>query len=156
MSCPEELRSLEAFWHLKRGDRALPSRCDFTPHDLRPWLGNIAVVAVEGQRDALRFRVVLSGTQLDSYRGHGITGLYIDEVPRNVCGTTQYFKACVEYRAPMYVLHDNSPNSAIYTRLGKMLLPLSEDGVTVDRILVAMYPLPANDGTAAPDFAKAG
>jgi hypothetical protein len=148
MSCPEELRSLEAFWHLKRGDRALPSRCDFPPHELRPWLGNIGIVTVERDQAEIRFRVVLSGTELDSYRGRSITGLYIDEMPRNVCGTAQHFKACVEQCTPMYVLHDNSPNSAIYTEMGKLLLPLSEDGVTVDRILMAIYPLGAdNDAT---------
>ncbi len=148
MSCPEELRSLEAFWHLKRGDRALPSRCDFPPHELRPWLGNVGIVTVERGDKETRFRVVLSGTELDSYRGHGITGLYIDEVPHTVCGSAQYFKACVEERAPMYALHDNSPNSAIYTQMGKLLLPLSEDGATVDRILVAIYPLRADNDTA--------
>lgn len=148
MSCPEELRSLEAFWHLKRGDRALPSRCDFTPMDLRPWLGNIGVITVEHGDDETRFRIVLSGTRLDDYRGHNITGLYIHEVPHNVCGPATYFKACVEQRVPMYFLHDNSPNSAIYTEMGKLLLPLSEDGVIVDRILVAIYPLRADNDAA--------
>lgn len=148
MSCPEELRALEAFWHLKRGDRALPNRCDFTPHELRAWLGNIGIVTVERRDEEMRFRVVLSGTQLDSYRGHSITGQYIDEVPHNVCGTATYFKACVEQRMPMHVLHDNSPNSAIYREMGKLLLPLSEDGVIVDRILVAIYPLRADNDAA--------
>ena len=148
MSCPEELRSLEAFWHLKRGDRALPSRCDFTPQKLRPWLGNIGVITVEHGDGETRFRVVLSGTRLDDYRGHSITGLYIDEVPHNVCGTATHFKACVEQRVPMHVLHDNSPNSAIYTEMGKLLLPLSEDGVIVDRVLVAIYPLRAGNDAA--------
>jgi hypothetical protein len=43
-------------------------------------------------------------------------------------------------------MHDNSSNSTIYAQMAKILLPLSEDGVTVDRILMAIYPLPANDG----------
>ena len=156
MSCPEELRSLEAFWHMKRGGRALPSRGDFTPEELRPWLGNLAIITVEREMHDLRFRVALSGTQLDSYRGHGITGRYVDEACCDIADTTPYYRDCVTRGVPVHYLHDNSPNSAIYTDMGKMLLPLSEDGITVDRILVAMYPLPANDGAAVTSYALAG
>ncbi|PJI38945.1 PAS domain-containing protein [Ferrovibrio sp.] len=155
MSCPEELRSLEAFWHMKRGGRALPRRSDFTPEELRPWLGNLAIIAVERDMRDMRFRVALSGTQLDSYRGHGITGRYVDEVCSGIEDTTPYYRDCVTRGMPVHYLHDNSPNSAIYTDMGKMLLPLSEDGVTVDRILVAMYPLPAND-SGCDTYAMAG
>lgn len=157
MSCPEELRSLEAFWRMKRGNRALPSRCDFPPHELRTWLGNIGIVTVERGADQTRFRVALSGTQLDSYRGHSITGQYVDEICRNIASTTPYYHDCVARREPVSFLHDNSPNSAIYTRMGKLLLPLSEDGITVDRILVAIYPMPAsNDLRMSGAFALAG
>lgn len=146
MSCPEELRSLEAFWHMKRGARALPSRNDFTPQDLRPWLGNLAIITVERATHDLRFRVVLSGTQLDNYRGHGITGRYVDEICCSIEDTTPYYRDCVTRGVPVHYRHDNSPNSAIYTDMGKMLLPLSENGFTVDRILAAMYPLRADNG----------
>ncbi len=158
MSCPEELQSLEAFWQMKRGNRDLPSRCDFPPHELRPWLGNIGIVAVERGEEEMRFRVVLSGTQLDSYRGHSITGQYIDEICRNIASTTPYYHDCVARRTPVNFLHDNSSNSAIYTRMGKLLLLLSEDGITVDRILVAIYPLSANDACSPAEqtFAIAG
>lgn len=156
MSCPEELRSLEAFWHLKRGNRALPRRSDFTPEELRPWLGNLAIVVVERQVYDLRFRVALSGTQLDSYRGHGVTGHYVDELCGSISDTTPYYRDCVLRGRPVHFRHDNSPNSAIYTNMGKMLLPLSEDGVTVDRILVAMYPLGANDAAESARYALAG
>jgi hypothetical protein len=152
MSCPEELRSLEAHWNLKRGDRALPSRDDFPVETLRPWLGNLGIIAVERQDDGdLRFRVALSGTQLDSYRGFSITGHYLDELKS--CGaiaSVRRYHDCVRQGEPVRLTHDNSSNSAVYTHMVKLLLPLSEDGVTVDRILMAMYPLPANDGAAQP------
>lgn len=57
---------------------------------------------------------------------------------------------------PVHFRHDNSPNSAIYTNMGKMLLPLSEDGLTVDRILGAMYLLGANDAAETVRYALAG
>lgn len=144
-NCPNQLRALEEFWQMKRGDRAMPSRCDFPPEEMRPWLGHIAIVAVEPGAtpgEETRFRVALSGTQLDDYRGFGITGRYLDELSAGC--TMEFYAACVEQRAPVRFLHDNSDNSVLYPHLSKLLLPLSEDGVNVDRILVALYP-PAND-----------
>lgn len=148
-SCPEKLQALEEFWHMKRGARAMPARSDFPPEQMRQWLGHIAIITVEPGAtadDETRFRVALSGTKLDDYRGFGITGRYLDELAAGQ--TVQYYASCVEQRTPVRFLHDNSDNSAIYTHLSKLLLPLSEDGVTVDRILVALYP-PANDAEAA-------
>lgn len=149
MSCPEELVSLKALWHAKRGTRILPGRSDFTPEDLKPWLGNIAIIAVEPQPDGHpRFRVALSGTTLDDYRGYSVTGRYLDELSRNIALAGEQYAECVTRREPVHFIHDNSSNSAIYTVMAKMLLPLGDDGVTVNRILTAIYPLSANDGPA--------
>jgi hypothetical protein len=144
--CPEQLRALEAYWKLKRGDRAMPARGDFSFEDLRPWLGNLGFIAVERGADPadLRFRVTLSGTKLDEYRGSNITGRYVDECCGKTASTTPHFEACVATRAPVWYIHDNSHNSAIYRNMGKVLLPLSEDGITVDRIMLAIYPLQAS------------
>lgn len=157
--CPEELISLTAYWTAQRDSRgALPARAAFAPEHLRPWLGNIGIVAVEREAKGLRFRVVLSGTRLDEYRGHSITGRYIDEACHNIAATTPHYQTCVDTGMPVHFLHDNSPNSAIYKAMGKLLLPLSEDGITVDRILVAIYPLQAtNDmSDAIGSYALAG
>lgn len=56
----EELVALEAYWDVQRGSQAMPQGSTFGSLELRPWLGNIAIVAVERQ-PALRFRVALSG-----------------------------------------------------------------------------------------------
>lgn len=153
MSCPEQLSSLEAWWRLKRGSRLLPRRSDFMPETLRPWLGNLAIVAVE-REPVLRFRVVLSGDRLDDYRGFAITGRYVDTLAQQGYCTLPRFEACVERREPIRFIHDNSPNSMIYRRMAKLLLPLGEDGMTVDRILVGLYPLPANDADLDAEFRR--
>jgi hypothetical protein len=156
MPCPEELVALEAFWHLKRGQRLLPSRADFTPEDLRPWLGNIALVAVE-REPSLRFRITLSGTRLDDYRGWSVTGQYIDTVSEAIAGTLPHYMTALESRQPVHFVHDNSSNSAIYRNMAKLLLPLSDDGLAVDRFMAAIYPLRANDTALPPaDYALAG
>lgn len=159
MTCPEEITALEAFWRLKRGNRTLPRRRDFSFEELRPWLGNIGIVSVEGTAQARRFRVALSGTRLDDYRGSSITGRYIDDICRDRPGTLPFYERCVTNGEPVHFVHDNSRNSAIYTDMAKLLLPLAENGLAVDRILLAIYPLAANDAVAAghlPAFALTG
>ncbi len=145
MSCPEQLDALEALWRLKSGSGRLPRRSDFSPEELRPWLGNLGLVAVERDGHRLRFRITLSGTVLDQYRGYGVTGRYLG---RRACGDESLFRnftSCAVEGVPVRFIHDNSRNSAVYRRMAQLLLPLGEDGVQVDRILVGLYPLPAND-----------
>jgi hypothetical protein len=158
--CPEQLRSLEAYWKLKRGDRTMPARSDFSFEELRPWLGNLGFITVERGADPaeMRFRVTLSGTKLDDYRGKNITGRYVDECCNQTASSTPHFEACVATHAPVWYIHDNSHNSAIYRDMAKVLLPLSEDGVTVDRIMIAIYPLQAGSHVdmAPPAYALAG
>lgn len=149
MFCPEELDTLEALWRLKRRRAYLPQRSDFRPEELKPWLGNLAMVAVE-RRPSLRFRVTLSGTVLDEYRGYGITGQYVDTLRTSPVPSLPRFVQCVENRMPVRFVQDNSRNSIIYRRMAKLLLPLGEDGVHVDRVLVALYPAPANDAGSGP------
>jgi hypothetical protein len=147
-SCPEQLLSLEAWWNLRRGNRLMPQRSDFTPEILRPWLGNLAVVAVEGDQAAPRFRVTLSGNRLDEYRGFGITGRYVEEV--HACGprTVQHFELCAATGQPVRFLHDNSRNSLVFPQLAKLLLPLAGADGQVSHILMSQYPLAANDSAA--------
>lgn len=148
-SCPEQLQSLEAWWNLRRGTRPMPRRCDFTPETLRPWLGNLSMVAVEHGPGGPRFRVTLSGTHLDEYRGFGITGRYIDELQDgSICSLPQ-FQACAAERRPIRFVHDNSRYSLIFRRMAKLLLPLADAGGQVSHILVSLYPLAANDAIAA-------
>lgn len=147
-SCPEQLLSLEAWWNLRRGPRRMPRRHDLGPEALRPWLGNLAMLAVEYPDDTPRFRVTLSGTQLDDYRGFGITGRYVDDM--QACGprTLPYYRLCTATRAPVRFVHDNSRNSLVFPRLAKLLLPLADAEDRVGHILMSLYPLAANDSMA--------
>lgn len=147
-SCPEQLLSLEAWWNLRRGRRPMPQRGDLTPETLRPWLGNLAMVAVERAGPTPRFRVTLSGMQLDDYRGYGITGRYIEDLQDGAVCSLPQFRACVAERRPVRFIHDNSRNSLIFQRMAKLLLPLADTNGRVGHIMVSLYPLAANDAAA--------
>lgn len=140
MQIPEELRALEAYWDMQRGAQPMPRRSAFGPLELRPWLGNIAIVAVERQ-PALRFRVTLSGARMDDYRGHGITNRYIDEICAGRESSEPFFRRCLDTAAPVYFRFDNSCNSQLYPCMAKLLLPLGNAaGDAIERILVGSYP----------------
>ncbi|MBP6819344.1 MAG: PAS domain-containing protein [Ferrovibrio sp.] len=155
MQLPEHLQALEAYWCLKRRGRLLPDRSGFGPLELRPWLGHIAVIAVERQSagdDAdMRFRVVLSGMHIDDYRGGGVTNRYLDDLTRGRTSTEPHYRCCVATRQPVRFLHDNSHNSLLYPQMLKLLLPLSQDDRSVDRIIVGVHaePLPMDRSLAA-------
>jgi|GEM_PF-2410056 len=146
MTIPQQLKALEAYWMQQQARRqALPDRSAFGPLDLRPWLGHLAMIVVEpGSPDnaAPRFRVTLSGSQMDDYRGGlSITNRYIDELCQGRISTEVYFRRAVASRQPVSFVHDNSQHSILYGRIAKLLLPLSQDGNRVDRILVGAYAL---------------
>jgi hypothetical protein len=146
MNIPQQLKALEAYWMQQQvRQQGLPDRSAFGPLDLRPWLGHLAMIAVEpGSLDhaSPRFRVTLSGSQMDDYRGGlSITNRYLDELCQGRTSTEPHFRRAMESRQPVSFVHDNSQYSILYGRIAKLLLPLSQDGSCVDRILVGAYAL---------------
>lgn len=138
-----QLRSLLELWAAKRAGRALPSRADFSDEDLRPWFGNLLMVdVVEG---AHQFRFRLMGTSLVDAACRELTGKFFDEA--DISGyepdVLEDYAEVLRSRAPFCKTRRYNPTPGmehwrVYERL---LLPLSNDGETVDRILGGSYPL---------------
>ena len=74
----ERLVALQQVWESKCKDGRLPSKADFPPEDVKPWLGHILLLDVS--RNPARFRVRLMGGNLVSYAGTDFTGKWLDEV----------------------------------------------------------------------------
>ncbi|MDE2111482.1 MAG: PAS domain-containing protein [Alphaproteobacteria bacterium] len=70
-SSNQKLAALKTLWERKRGDRAMPSRADLDVAELKPWLGNLALVDLNGPEDGA-FR--LCGILLFSRFGGDVTG----------------------------------------------------------------------------------
>jgi len=132
------LVGLESFWaSLRRGD-ALPSRSDFTPHDLRPWLGHVGLVDVEA---GPRFRVRLAGTALVSYDGEDVTGRYLDQVvPAPMLDEILApYHRLLASRAPVHCVLKGGALRGTWRELERLLLPLAQDGRTISMILVGIF-----------------
>ena len=132
-----KLTSLKALWDGKRQGRSMPSRDDFGIHELKPWLGYLALVDVAGERT---FR--LCGTNLVSRFGGDMTGKRVADVIAALQQgvTDQIAKAC-ETKIPVAVKSSiqTRGQAVIYTEL---ILPLSQDGGEVSMLLWASYPTP--------------
>ena len=86
---------LRDYWNKKRGTRAMPSRADIDPLDLRSHLGSLVMIDVlPGAAD---FRMRLIGTSITNVYGRDSTGKTLSELK---AGDPEWWRFCDElYRA---------------------------------------------------------
>lgn len=133
-------------WCERRGDRDMPSRADFSPHDMVPYLP--FVVLVDVLHDPLRFRNRLVGTALAELLPNDPTGIFMDELPNGEV-TAARLALTVNERHPTF--STDLPldwANRDYRSFDAIGMPLSSDGQTVDMIMTVMSLRPATQ--AAP------
>jgi PAS domain S-box-containing protein len=132
-----ELDALLALWIEKCGSGSLPQRNAFDLHTVKRWAAylSIATVTAEG-----RFQFSLFGTALASVHGSDLTNRFLDEVaPRDLWAIVlMHYREVVKTRKPLFAPVSVS-NGQWYTEVSRLLLPLSTNGVTVDRVMAADY-----------------
>jgi len=131
-----KLKALLALWQEKRGTRPLPSRDDFPVSELRPWLGNLALIDLTGEDPHFR----LCGTALHERFGGEMT-------KRNVASLTEAsgapkLLACIEEARqtliPAPMTHEVRREHR-RTVFHELCLPLG-DGSSADTILFVSVP----------------
>lgn len=129
-----------AFWDAAARDAGgLPARRRFSFEAMRPWLGHLAVIAVE--RPAMRFRAALIGTIICEYDGCDDTGRYLDEAisERNRAAALARYRSVAETgRWLADVAQIVAPDTTV-APLHRLLLPCAADGRMVDTIIAAIY-----------------
>ena len=135
----KELAALHRFWLALSKDGRLPARHDFVAEDLAPWIGHVSLLEVE--RDPLRFRFILHGGHFTLLTGKCLTGRYLEEglSPLYRDKILASYREAVETRQAVH--YHYSDDTQTWRELDRLLLPLADDGVTVDRILVGLYTL---------------
>jgi hypothetical protein len=142
----EKLRAIYRYWDSKRAGRAMPSRADLDPADLKAHLPQIVLLDVE--RDPLRFRYRLVGTEVTRVRRgtskSDPTGTYVDEVTHHQ-GTTAilaHYRRVVLERKPSLDHGTYTPDpDRPWARFTRLVMPLARDGETVDMLLVVLVPV---------------
>jgi hypothetical protein len=133
------LQRLLDLWNAKRDGRLMPARADFDVFELRDWLGNLMLLDVLDGASEFRYR--LYGSVLAAYYDRDLTGKLTAVLPPETRDIVrrEYSEAC-RTRRPMMIERRRSVRQS--TRMvAKLILPLASDGLAVDMILVASYPL---------------
>ncbi|MGO1120825.1 PAS domain-containing protein [Rhodovibrionaceae bacterium A322] len=144
---PEKMQGLMDLWHDKKGSQSLPLRREFDPFLLKPWLGYL--ILIEVCDDGADFYYRLNGTALREELGFDWTGAKLSELPKRLWPLMEEYRRIVASREPEFVdraaLIDRP-----YTRVNKLMLPLSKEGAAVDFLLVCIYPC-AEDTLESPN-----
>jgi hypothetical protein len=135
------LQRIYAYWSSKRGGRAMPRRADLDPTEIPPRLLP-GITLVDVVADPRRYVYRLVGTKETEVRGRDPTGKSVAEAyfGENVQDAAQCYDRVVETCAPVL-----DPTPFLERRRGyrgaeSLFLPLSNDGVAVNMILVFFDP----------------
>lgn len=133
-------KELYDYWRELRGDRIMPKRSEIDPLAIPRVLPNIALVELEGEGDAMRLLVRLLGTTLAQRYGER-TGHYLDEyqLGETYAEIHAAYADCANRRAPHASEGDYWTEEDHHLKVARVLLPLSEEGESVDTILVGLF-----------------
>ena len=135
--CSIRSAALFRYWDAKKCDRRLPRRADIDPAEMRPWLAGLMLVDVSD--DAPRrivYRVV--GTAVCAHRGFDPTGRPVQEgLYGNVRDEVlENYRIAIEDQSIVFDYDSTRSRSGWAREVGTLFLPLSSDGVGVDKILI--------------------
>jgi hypothetical protein len=134
------LAFLLGYWQRKRGSRAMPSRANIRPSELREHLPWIVMVDVLPDRDEFRYRLI--GTLVTQYFNTDATGRTIAEAwasqgEEGVQGVLSIMRYVVQHKFPTRVYGEADWNTIGLEKFDGIYLPLSDDGENVNLILHA-------------------
>jgi hypothetical protein len=135
------LAFLRAYWDEKRGDRAMPSRADIRPSELKEHLGWVTLVEV--LQDFSDFRYRLIGTLVTQYYLEDTTGKTVRETfgrrtsKAGVNGALAMFRKCARDCVVLRVHGSADWIAPGFEEFESICLPLSDDGVRCNMILHA-------------------
>jgi hypothetical protein len=135
------LRLMYAYWAGKRGSRPMPRRSDIDPTEIPPHLLP-GVMLVDVVPDARRYVYRLVGTMEAEVRGYDPTGKSVGEAyfGENAEDGMKCYDHVVEACAPVLDPLPFLERRRGYKGAESLFLPLSNDGVTVNMIMVFFDP----------------
>jgi PAS domain-containing protein len=135
------IKELLAYWERKRGMRLAPRRADIDPADLRMHLPNIFMVDVLDGGGDFRYRLI--GTAIVAGLGRDSTGKRLSELyhdrPKVLARLLERFNLVLTQKRPVFTRGQVYwlPDATI-RRFVSGAVPLSDDGATVNIVLVEM------------------
>ncbi|WP_368413413.1 PAS domain-containing protein [Dongia sp.] len=134
-TCHPDIRLMLGYWLEKCAGRLMPARSDIDPGEIRRFLPYITLVDVVDDDRRCVYRLI--GTKEVALRGCYPTGKSVAEAyfGRSVENVMAKYDGVCAGRAPFHE-HDNFQVVDRYIGEENLFLPLSDDGLTVNKILV--------------------
>jgi hypothetical protein len=128
-------RELYDYWRKTAGLRRMPTRSDINPFSVPKLLPCVGLIDLTEGLDEARFR--LAGTRLRDVYGEEITGKRIDRVFAGACADYWHdiHARVAEEGSPLHGVVRGPAPGRDHIVLFWLRLPLSQDGMKVDRIL---------------------
>ncbi|MGY0713183.1 PAS domain-containing protein [Azospirillum argentinense] len=140
------LSGLLDFWLTKCIGGKPPVSSTVAPADLRPWKDNIVIFEVIGDDD---FVYSYYGQSLAAAFGHSRLGATLDDLPEEQRAILRpEYASLLRERLPVARVY-TADFSGVMRTWERLALPMSSDGETIDKILVAAYELPPDEPPCA-------
>ena len=134
------LSNLKALWDRKRGDRVMPARADFDPTDLREHIGSLFLVDVLEGGDDFQYRLI--GSAIVDAVGRDVTGKKVSDVFEEPI--LRLYRHLVQHPTPVRTHGTVEWRQRCYLEHECILLPLSDDGRTVNKFICEMVFTPTS------------
>lgn len=131
-----DLQAVHDYWLEKCDGRAMPARADIDPLDLVPYLPSLMLVDVRPETPHFVYRLV--GTREVQVRGVDPTGKPVEThaFGLDVAYALHNYNSVVATRAPWVDRFELLSTDSHIVDGDKLFLPLSEDGSSVNMVLV--------------------
>jgi hypothetical protein len=141
LSFYSDLAGLHDYWDRKRAGRRMPPWHKFDAVEMAPWLGRLNVVDVENHDGADAFRYRIFGTEIAVILDRELTGRYVGDGDAGAGAVMlEGYREVVARRAPTLRRQDPVEGTRMLRHV-RLMLPISEDGRQVSKVLVGIHPL---------------
>ncbi|MBS4045311.1 MAG: hypothetical protein KG075_03135 [Alphaproteobacteria bacterium] len=134
----EILTQAHQLWLAARGSAEMPARRQFTAALLEPLAAQLMVFGIE--QEPLDFRYLEIGNRMRGLSNDDYTGKCLSEIPhqRAPSRVWDHLTAAMDARAPVRGVLPYVGRSREFSSIFHIVLPLADDGETVDRLLVCV------------------
>jgi PAS domain len=134
--CDLRIRAFYDYWNGKRGGRPMPSRSDLDPAEIISFLPSVMMSDVV-DKDSTLVRYRLIGTRETEARGGDPTGLLVHDAfhGRSRDYVLKNYWLVIGAASPLYDCDPLVPGNDALVDRGTILVPLSDDGVSVSQVL---------------------
>lgn len=145
------VKAVARYWHEKRGMRAMPARADLDPCDIPALLPHLLLLDVA--QDPLDFRYRLIGTVVDYHLREPRTGQWLSTIRHQSRGSVMWatLESVVTRKTPVVSTIPYVGPHADFKLSEDIILPLSDDGCTVNMMLVAVAYVAKERRAVGPD-----